>query len=86
MRISIENDGLYMVIDVEEDGRVSLRHFAPHPYDGRDTGCYYPLLELHFQGQNSDRESTVPVIRKRIPQHFCDTGIIAWSPALEAEN
>ena len=54
MRISIENDGLYMVIDVEEDGRVSLRHFAPHPYDGRDTGCYYPLLELHFQGQNID--------------------------------
>ena len=30
--------------------------------------------------------TTVPVIRKRIPQHFSDTGIIAWSPALEAEN
>lgn len=54
MRIAIENGGLYMVVQVEEDGRVSLRHFAPHPYDGRDVGQYYPLLELHCQGQNID--------------------------------
>ena len=54
MRIAIENGGLYMVVQVEKDGRVSLRHFAPHPYDCRDVGQYYPLLELHCQGQNID--------------------------------
>ena len=54
MHITVENSGLYMIIRVEEDGRVSLRHFAPHPYDGRDTGSYYPLVELHCLGQNTD--------------------------------
>ena len=54
MQITIENGGLHMVVQVEDDGCVSLRHFAPRPYDGRDTGSYYPLLELHCQGQNID--------------------------------
>lgn len=54
MRLEIENGGLHMLFWVAEDGRVELRHFGTQVCQGEDKGKYYPVLELHCQGQNID--------------------------------
>ena len=50
MDIALENGGLHLLLRVEENGRVGLRHFGAQPYAGDDGGAFYPLLELHTLG------------------------------------
>lgn len=57
MQIAIEHFGLYFVAEVDGEGRARLVHFSTRPYDpaaAPAAGAYYPLLEMHCLGEDTD--------------------------------
>ncbi len=54
MKIVYEHYGLFFAIEVDGDQKARLVHFSSRPYRGEEHAGYYPLIELHCLGEDTD--------------------------------